>query len=213
MTDPTFNPASDRELLVVYPDRERAVAAQRALIGAGVADREIHLDDEPDTIVSLRAEMHEELSRAWIVPNAGVAYPKEAARGLVVMSAIGVAVGVLAAFPLALIDFGSTYWVRWVVFAAVGVGFGLAVALVVGPALGSPRPGELSAAVRGTLLRVGRDTRELRELLIAEEPVRLDVVTHDGDPIDTVMTEGDTVTNTVKDMAANVEGDDYHPQR
>src|SRR5688572_5229481 len=107
MTDPTFTPESGRELVVVYPDRPRAEAARAALIGAGLHEREIHLDEDLDAVASLRAEMHDELTRAWVVPNAGIAYPAESARGLVIVSAVGVLVGLAAAFPLALIDVGG----------------------------------------------------------------------------------------------------------
>ena len=214
MTDPTFIPEADRELLVVYPDLEQAEAARRALLDRGVPEREIHVDDEPDAVASLRAEMHEELTRAWVVPNAAALYPSGAARGLALASVAGAIVGLLAAFPLALIEVGGSYWLRWVVFAVVGVAFGLTVGLVVGPASGAPRPGELPAAARGTMLRVERDTEVVRRVLSDLDPVRIDEVTEEGDPIATVSTEHpDTMAETVRDAAASARGDDYHPQR
>jgi hypothetical protein len=214
MTDPTFTPESDRELLAVYPDRQHAQAARTALLDAGLREDVVHLDEDLDAVASLRSEMHDEITRAWVVPNAAVAYPSGAARGLVLVSIVGALVGLTAAFPLALIDVGSTYWVRWLVFAIVGVAFGLTVALLVGPAGGAPRPGELPAAARGSLLRVERDDATVREVLVLHDPIRIDEISHEGDPIATVTPERpDKASETAKDIAANVQGDDYHPER
>ena len=214
MTDPSFTPESDRELVAVYADRATAERAGRAVQDAGVPPDHVHLDEDLDAVLSLQGEMHEELSGAWVVPNAGVAYPKEAARGLVLASMAGVALGILAAFPLALIDVGGTYWVRWVVFAVVGGAFGATVALVVGPASSAPRPDALPAAARGSVVRIEDDTAEVRRVLVSHGPLRIDEVTPEGQPLDTVFTERpDSFTETAKDMAANTEGDDYHEQR
>lgn len=214
MTDPSFIPERERELLVVYPDRQRAQAAATALLDAGIPQEQVHVDEEPDTIASLRAEMHDELTKAWVVPNAAVVYPAGSAWGLSIVAMIGATIGLLAAFPLALIDVGSTYWVRWIVWAVVGMGFGLAVAFVVGPAGGAPRPGELPPAARGTLLRVEQDSAELRRLLAQLDPIRMDEVSHEGEPIDAVGLErAETPAETARDLQANTQGDDYHPER
>lgn len=218
MSDPALTPEADRELLVVYPDRGAAEAARRALLEVGVREDAIHLDEEPDVVASLRSEMREELSRAWVVPNAGVVYPKEAARGLLGVSALAGGIGLLAAVPLALIDFGSTYWIRLAIWAAVGLAFGFAIGMVVGPATAAPRPNEPPAARRGVLLRVEQDSPQLRSLLATDDVVRMDEITHAGDPVDTVTTEGDrsvvdTAVETAKDVAANASSDDYHRER
>ena len=153
MSDPTFTPEADRELLVVYPDLSRAEAARDALIEAGVAPDDIHIGDEPDTIASLRAQMREELARPWFVPHAGVTHPRE--RGVVMVSAVGVAIALLAAFPIALIEFGSTtYWTRWFVVAVIASLFATTVALFAGAAAAPNAESEAPDAVRGTLLRV-----------------------------------------------------------
>jgi hypothetical protein len=133
---------------------------------------------------------------------------------LALVSVVAVAVGVAAAFPLALIDVGSSYWVRWLVFAVVGAAFGLTVSLVIGPAGGAPRPGERPAAARGTVLHVEHDSTFVREVLAEHDPIRIDEVTPQGDLIETVSSERpDTAAETVKDISANVAGDDYHPER
>lgn len=214
MTDPSFTPSAARELVAVFPDVRRAEEAQVVLRDHGVQEDLIRIDADEDVVASLRSEQHDEMSRAWVVPNAAVVYPSGSARGLGVITVIGVAVGLVAAFPLALIDWGSTYWVRWIIWAAVGIGFGAAIALVAGPAAGAPRPGETPAAARGVTVRVATDSEELRELLAGLDPVRLDEVDHDGVPIGTIVRERpDTMVETAKDIAANAPGDDYHPER
>lgn len=212
MTDPSFTPEAERELLVVYPDADHAEQARQALLRVGVADDAIRIDAEPDHVASLRAEMHEELTRAWVVPNAAVAYTKEGFRGLVAASIIGSVIGLVAAVFLAIPDFGSTYLTRLVVFAIVGVAFGATVGMVAGPGLGSRRPDEQAAAERGTLLRVAHDSPELRSLLGDLDPIRIDEVGHDDQPIATVATEGEDrlVQDTLQDLGAHLQGDDYH---
>ncbi len=99
MTDPSFTSEADRDLLVVLPSRAEAEQAAQALLRAGIPASDVRVDAEPDRIASLRAEMHEELSEAFVVPNAGVAYPKEAARGLVLGDLIGIGLGVAGRVP------------------------------------------------------------------------------------------------------------------
>jgi hypothetical protein len=185
MSDPTFIPEADRELLVVYPDPAHAEAARAALVDAGIAPEDIHVGDETDTIASLRGEMREELSRPWIVPRSGVTHPAE--RSAVMMAGLGMAIAVLAAFPIALVDFGATYWTRWFVVAVVAGLFASTIGMFAGPARLPQSGNEGSAATRGTLLRVNHDSAGLRRVLAELDPIRIDEVTHDGDPIAMVM--------------------------
>src|SRR5690606_37762359 len=67
VTDPSFIPVEDRHLLAVYPDRDHAQGARTALLDAGVAEEAIQLGVHDDTVSSLRAEQHDELTRAWVV--------------------------------------------------------------------------------------------------------------------------------------------------
>lgn len=214
MTDPTFTPEEDRQLLVVYPTQRQALAAKEALLEAGVPEPEIHIGRDADTATALRAEMHEEVSNAWVVPNAGVAYTKESAQGLAIWCVAGTVVGLLLAAPLALIDFGSSYGVRYLIWALVLVAMGLTVALVAGPASSSERPAEPSAAVAGVVVRVNRDTPELRTILAELEPTRLDEVSRDDQPIANLVNDGeDTVRERAKDIRANAGSDDFQSPR
>jgi hypothetical protein len=211
VTDPSFISASERDLLVVAHDREEAEAAARALLDAGVPAEDVLVDRAEDRAASLRGEMHEELTHAWIGPQAGIIYTKESARGLVVGGLIGIAVGIVLAFPLALLPIGDlAYSGRLVVTLVIGVAFGLAIGMVAGPATASIRPNQPPAAERGTLLRVRRDTPELRQMLSDLHPIRIDEIRRSDDlPIDTPYTEeGRPIAQTVTDMAENLKAND-----
>jgi len=214
VTDPSFIPVEDRHLLAVFPDRDHAQGARTALLDAGVAEEAIQLGGHDDTVSSLRAEQHDELTRAWVVPQASAIYPGSSLRSMVITAVIAVAVVVPVALLLALVDFGFTYPVRAVIFGLVGLAMAFAIALVAGPPAGADRPASPPDATQGVTLRVAADRAELRDLLHQHHPIRVDEVTRDGHPIDTVeRARPDSTAETLKDMAANVEGDDYHPQR
>jgi hypothetical protein len=202
-----------RELLVVYPTQERAEAAKARVLELGVEPTSVRVDAETDEIASLRAEMHEELTQAWIVPTAAFIATKEGAKGMGLIGAVAILISLAIAVPLAFIDFGSTLGVRLIVFSAVAVALGATIGFVAGAGAAAKRPGERMAAHRGTVLRVEGDTPELRRALLDLEPIRVDEVAHDDTPLDTIMTEGDEGSDgTVEDVAANLQGDDYHPE-
>ena len=214
MTDPSFIPVHDRELLAVFRDAEDAEAARGALIAAGVPEGSIHVDDVEDTVSALRAEQHDELSRAWAVPNAGVVYPGSSARALVGISAVASAVVVPAALLLALIDFGPDYWLRALILVVVGLALAFTLGIIIGPPAGAPAPAEVPEGLRGTTLRVAGDTDQLRHLLASHDPIRVAEVAQDGTPIDTVVRERpDSAAETAKDIAAKGDSDEYHPDR
>jgi hypothetical protein len=214
MTDPHFTEEVDRDLLVVLPTREEAEEAARRLQEAGIPAEEILVARDEDRVTSMRAEMHEELTESYTVPNAGVVYTKEATRGLVFAEVVGVAVGLVAALPLALIPIGdTTYPGRLLIFAIVGAAFGATIGLVAGPGLTSIRPDLPPAVERGTLLRVRHDTEDVRRLLAGMHPIRIDEIRRADDlPIETVATEDSgTIVQTAVDMATHLTGDDYTP--
>jgi hypothetical protein len=201
------------ELLVVYPTQEDAQAARARALELGVEPAAVRVDAESDEIASLRAEMHEELTQAWIVPTAAFIATKEGVKGMGFIGAIAIAVSLAIAIPLAFIDFGSTLGVRVVVFALVAIALGGTIGFVAGAGAASKRPGERLAAHRGHVLRVDRDTPELRRALVELHPIRVDEVAHDGTPIDTVVTEeAHDPHGTVEDVGANLQGDDYWPE-
>ena len=214
MTAPNFTPEEERELLVVYRTDRAAEAARDALLRAGVPGADMSIDGESDQVAALRAEMHDELAEAWVVPNAAMAYTKKSAQGLLAGAVIGTGLGLVLAAIVAIPDYAATYPVRFLVCALVAVGFGIAIGMVAGAGLGSERPGRLPAAARGHLLRVSHDSAELRQLLADLGPLRMDEATHDGDPIGNVVHEDEEdlvadVVETAKDMVSRTPSDDY----
>ena len=210
--DPGTTPEDERELLVVYPDRRTADDAARVLVRAGVPSGHIRVDEDLDRVASLRAEMHDELERAWVVPTAGVGYPREAAHGLVMLCTVGAILGLVAGLLVALIPFGGSYAVRAIVLGVVGIACGLTIGGVAGPGMASTRPDQDMAAVHGSLLRVSHDSPELRRLLNDLGPLRIDEMTADDVPVDTVRREtASTPTDAAKNIADHAGGDDYHP--
>jgi hypothetical protein len=211
VTDPSFISAAERDLVVVAHDRDEAESTKRALVAAGVPEDEILVDRPEDRAASLRGEMHEELTHSWFGAQAGFLYTKESARGLVAGGAIGGAIGILLAFPLALIPIGDIgYGGRLVATLVVGLAFGFAIGMVAGPSVASLRPNQPPAIERGTLIRVRRDTPEIRDLLAQLHPIRVDEVRRWDDlPIDTPYTEGGgAIAQTARDVAENLRAND-----
>lgn len=215
---PSYVPEEERELLVVYATRQEAEGARDALVRAGITEEDIGIDREPDVVAALRAEVHDELVEAWVVPTAGIAYTKKSAQGLVAGAAAGMGVGAVLALLVAIPDYAATYPVRLLVCGLVAVAFGATIGMVAGAGLGSERPGRLPVAARGHLLRVSRDGPELRRLLADLGPLQMDEVTHDGDPLGAVVTEdpehlAQDMKERVADIASRVPSDDYGPER
>lgn len=182
MTDPSFTNEADRDLLVVLHDRGEAEEAARRLVAAGIAAEDVFVDQEPDRMASLRAEMHAELSEHLVGPHTAESSTRVPGRGLLLGSLVGVAVGVAAAFAFALIDIGDTsYGSRLTVFLIVGIAFGVAIGFVAGPSVWSVRPDRSPAFERGTVLRVRHDSAALRHLLADLHPIRMDEMRRSDD--------------------------------
>lgn len=213
MTDPSFLPEQERELVVVYPDRDAAVAARQRLVDLGLGEHDIDLDRESDEVASLRAEMRQELTDAWVVPNAALIATKESMKGMLAVGTGAAVIGAVLGIPFAFIDFGGSFWLRLLLFMGLGALAGATVGFVVGPGVSAKRPGELMAAHRGTALRVHQDTAEIRSALVAGHPIRIDEVNADSVPVETLLTEEQMDERTaVDEVVSNLEaGDDYHP--
>lgn len=214
MTDQSFLPEQERELVVVYPDRDAAVAARQRLVDLGVGEHDIDVDQESDEVASLRAEMRQELTDAWIVPSAAFIATKESMKGMLAIGTGAAIIGALLGIPFAFIDFGGSFWFRVFLFMLLGALAGATVGFVAGAGVSAKRPGELMAAHRGTVLRVHQDTAEIRSALVsAGDPLRMDEVDAESVPVETLLTEEQTDDRTaVDEVASNLEaGDDYHP--
>ena len=207
-------------LLAVFPTADTAREAQQSLRAAGVPADAIEFDDPGDETSSLRAEMREELDDAWVLPQAAFIAPKEGARSFVVLTAVTCVVGAIVGVPLAFIDFGMTFWTRLLLIEGLLVATGVAIGLVLGPSLGVKRPNEPMAAQRGITVRVRQNDAPTRACLSAFNPVRLDEVTVDGEPVSTVATEEDRaggqgvyseIVKATSEITDNLSTDDYQP--
>ena len=128
-----------------------------------------------DEIASVKAEMQDEMDESWTSPQAGVAYPKEAAKGLAILMPVCCVVGglLVGAFGFVHIS-GVPLWARLLVAASIGVLMGGTVALVAAPALAATRPDDPLAGERGVVVRVDGARPDVVEALIASDPIRLD---------------------------------------
>jgi hypothetical protein len=212
-------PPPARQLLAVFADAATARKAEESLVEAGVARGAVSVADSTDEHPSLRAEMREELDKSWVLPQAGFVATKEGARGLAAVTVTACVIAAVIAVPVALIDFGMNFWARLLVTELVFIAMALAIGLVIGPALGVKRPNEPMAAQRGVTLRVGLDDDRTRARLMAFDPIRLDVITVEDDPVTTVVTDEDRAgghgaaaeaVKAVADITSNLGTDDFH---
>jgi hypothetical protein len=200
----------EHELLVVFPNLERARQAEDDLEKAGVPREIIDVDREADRITALHAEMREELAESWVMPQAGVAMTKEGARGFVLVAAVCIVVAVVIAAPFAFIDFGLSFWGRLILLVGIGVAFGATVGIIAGPALASKRPEEPAAADRGTVMHIADDTPDIRAILARLDPIRIDEVAHGTLPRGTVTTDSPPAAEaTVEELREGVDSDDF----
>lgn len=180
----------DRSLVGVYETEEEAEQAAEKAQQAGASEGDVRMGSDEDEVVSLQAEMQEEMDQSWVSPQAGFAYTKESAKGLATVMPVFSVAGAVLALPLALIEFGGLdLWVRIVISALVGATAGVTVALVVGPSLGAKSPSAPMAAQRGRVVRVEDDSPEVSGAMADSEPIRVDELREDGTRAATVTTE------------------------
>ena len=198
------------ELVAVFRSRGEADEAERRLHAIGLDDAAVRVGDRRDEVTSLKAEMREELTEGWILPQAGLALTKEGAKGFGIVTMYAAVIGAIIAAPFAFIDFGLNFPGRLVLLVVIGLAFGGAIGLVIGPALASKRPDEPMAAQRGVVVHVHADNERIRTVLADLHPVRVDEVKGGDIPVGTVTTEDDqTESGTVQDLEAGARGDDF----
>lgn len=203
----------DREqqsLVGVYESEEDAKKAVERARKAGAAEGDVRVGAREDEVVSLQAEMQEEMDQSWVSPQAGFAYTKESAKGLAMLMPLMALVGAVVALPLGLIEFGDiALWVRLLVAALVGATAGATIGLVVGPSLGSTSPAKKTAADRGTVVRVDGGSPELSRTMAEGEPIRLDEVAPDDSRVRTIVTEEQRNNEGgAEQVARNLNADD-----
>lgn len=216
--DSEGTPASERSVLAVFETEDEARRARDRLVAGGVAEDAITIGGDGDEVASLRAEMHEEVSKAWIMPQASFIATKEGARGFVVTLVVIGAIALVLGIPLAFIDFGFDFWIRLLVVEAIMLCVAFAIALVFGPGLASIRPDVPMAAERGITVRVDADTPAVRQAIVDLAPIRVDEIGPRDVPVDTVFTEDDRGSTSVaseagravRDLTQNAQTDDFH---
>ncbi|HEY7627702.1 MAG TPA: hypothetical protein VH761_11565 [Ilumatobacteraceae bacterium] len=199
--EPDKVPDSERHVIAVLRSREAADRVVDRLVASGVNRQLITVDDPADETPALRAEMRAELSDAVILPQASFIADKEGARGFGLTLLLTGLIALVLAFPIALIDYGLSYWSRFLVAAGITVGLALMIALVFGIAWGSSDPNKPAAAQRGTTLRVRVDNESVKRIIVEADPIRVDEITEQGEPAAAVHTENQAADDNLADKA------------
>jgi hypothetical protein len=180
-------------LIGVYSTEDSARSAADAVRRAGVPDDEIRIGDPTDYVASVASEMRDETTHTIVGPGNVGPFTKEMSKGMLVGIVVGGAIGVVLALPLAAIPFGDfALWSRLLLVVIVGALVGATVGWVLGGGFGATRPDDKLAAERGVTLTVPA-TPETEALLSRTNPLRLDVVEADGQPVRTIATEEEGV--------------------
>jgi hypothetical protein len=186
MTEDTSNRSGqpDHKVVGVYRDRDEAEDAARAARQAGA--REVSVDAPEDEVTALRGEMREEAENSFMGPGNIGPFTKEMARQGFTGTFAGALVGALLALPVGLAADGLPLITRLIIAVCVGATAG--------------------ALIGGGFFRVRRDAREplasekgvtvgaqgppqAVEAMEAEDPVRIDLTTVEGEPEETITTE------------------------
>jgi hypothetical protein len=179
-----------RALLAVFPTAAVASEVGHRLESTGVPPSAIRIGSPHDVRTCLEAEVHEEASQTFNVPQAGVIHPRAGARAGAALGPPLMAVGgVLGALVGAISP--SDAWPLWLKVLAglvIGAGMGASVAVVVVPAMSVRTPLDRSVADTGVTLRVADGSDATMQALLAEHPLRLDRLAEDDVPIDTIPT-------------------------
>jgi hypothetical protein len=195
-------------LVAVFNDRPDADAAREALVHLGIGRSEVVIGDAGAHVASLRAEMQSEVSDG--VATLPFVAPRRGMQGFARVAALGTLVALAAAVPLALIDIGGAYWVRYLFIAAFLTLLAWTIAFVVGFGMGVNRPEERMAAERGVTLQAP-STPEARAELERRHPIRLDEVDASGEPVRVIHSEGEGDGAARGGLRENLTTDDFSP--
>ena len=208
MSSSTPRRNGSNHLVAVFDDRRAADEARESLLHLGIHSGDVLIGDDADHVASLRAEMQSEVSDGlatlpFVTTRRGI-------RGFVGIAALGTLVAVVAAVPLALVDIGGDYWVRFAFVAAFLALLAWTIAFVVGFGMGMNRPDEQMAAERGVTLRAP-NTPEARADLERRHPIRLDEVDATGEPVRVIESAGEGDGAARGGLLENLTTDDYSP--
>ena len=193
----TMADGSVHDIVGVFDDEATARRVATRIGDLGVPVSAIRVDDPGARVASLKGEMREEADNTIVGAGNVGPFTKGMTKGIlthVAMWTVGFAVlGCLLAlfdWPASNLEFGS----RLIIAAIVGAVTGATIGFVWGGGWGAanePSHGEL-AAERGVVVAVSAPaTHATRvvEAMKAADPIRLDLGSPEGSPIDTVTTE------------------------
>jgi hypothetical protein len=180
------------ELVAVFAHRTQADVAADKVRALGVADEDIRNERPQDHVASLRGEMRDELERGLFSPQGGVLLTKRGIKGILAVTPFAIAGGVLLALPFAFVSWGSLpLWGRMLLAVVVGATAGAIVGFIIGGGEAEKGAGAPLAAEHGVTLRVSDARAEVQQVLVAAEPIRLDLVTADGAPLRSLTSESE----------------------
>lgn len=183
-----------QRLVAVYEDEARARAAVHAATDVGTPATDVRLGDQRDRLASIAGEMRDE------TVHVGGPFTEEMGEGSILGIAVAGLIGLVVALPFAAIGMGGLeLWARLLIVAIVGAAVGGVVGWIVGGAFAAKRPDEPLAAEAGVTVATPL-TEQLREVLLATDPVRLDVVASDGQPITTLAHRPHGALPTIEDI-------------
>lgn len=184
------------DVVGVFANSTVAQAVARRVVDLGVSPSSVRVDDAGARVESIRAEMREEADNTIVGPGSVGPFTREMTRGIAAYVVLGVVAGAILALPLGLISIGSLgLGVRLAIAAALGAVTGATIGFELGGGLGAKGPAEPLAAERGVAVSVGvEDSLAATVVRIMREaqPIRLDLGTIEGNPVDTITTEADS---------------------
>lgn len=151
-------------------------------------------------------EMRDESDHAMI--GAFGAMSRESTAGAGLMMAIGVVIGGCIGLLLSLIPFGMSWGWRAILLGCIGAAVGVTAGFIAGAGVLSKGPARTAAASSGVTLAVEPATADAVRVLRARNPVRLDLLTSEGDTLGPVGPSHEPgVGDALKDAAEHVHAD------
>ncbi|MGH2794060.1 MAG: hypothetical protein ACRDKG_07115 [Actinomycetota bacterium] len=187
------NHKSSGKVIGAYEDPEVAHTAEKRARNAS-AGAVVHPPTKADEVASLRSEMREEVRHTIMGPGNIGPFTKEMTKGLAKTIPAATIAGAVLLIPFAFIPVADySLALRLVVAIAVGAAAGAVAGFVIGGGAqtSEKEPGTM-AAERGTLVVADLEEPESAARVaeaMADNAIRVDVVTEDEVPIGDVTTE------------------------
>ncbi len=187
------------ELLGVFPDRETADRVVET-VRRRVPGSDGRVGNAEDYVDAMKAETVRE-SEDSIIANGALVMSKEGSKSVFAFVPIASAIGFVLALPIAWFALPDTaVWLRLVIALVVGAVGGGTIGWIAGMGLGVIGPDPQLAAQRGVTARVWPDSDDTRSVLLAEHPLRLDVLDATGLPVETLTTEREQSATGIKEQ-------------